>query len=95
MANRSKILVAEARRELDQMKIDVLKQIGYNVDVSQPESAKYEIAKELGIPLSETDNGDLTARQAGKIGGPIGGNMVKEMIRLAQQQLAQGNQPKV
>ncbi|QTD41920.1 alpha/beta-type small acid-soluble spore protein [Sporosarcina sp. Te-1] len=95
MTKRSKILVPEARPELDQMKVDVLKQKGYDVDASQPDSAKYEIAKELGIPLSDNDNGDLTARQAGKIGGPIGGNMVKEMIRLAQQQLAEDNQPKL
>lgn len=30
---------------------------------------KFEVAKELGIPLTKGDNGDITARQAGAIGG--------------------------
>ena len=29
---------------------------------------KFEVAKELGIPLSKEDNGDLTAREAGTLG---------------------------
>ena len=28
---------------------------------------KFEVAKELGIPLSKEDNGDLTAREAGTL----------------------------
>lgn len=48
---------------------------------------KYEIAKELGIPLNKGDNGNLTSKQTDTIGGPIGGNMVREMIKLAQEQL--------
>ena len=32
---------------------------------------KFEIAKEVGVKLKEGDNGDLTAREAGKIGGGI------------------------
>ena len=37
---------------------------------------KYEVASELGVPLKDGYNGDLTSRQAGQIGG----NMVKKMI---------------
>ena len=37
---------------------------------------KYEIASELGINLKQGYNGDITARQAGSIGG----EMVKRMI---------------
>ena len=37
---------------------------------------KTEAAKELGINLGQTYNGDLTAKQAGSIGG----RMVKKMI---------------
>ncbi|KKM09022.1 spore protein [Clostridiales bacterium PH28_bin88] len=52
---------------------------------------KYEVARELGIPLSPGYNGDLPSREAGriggKIGGKIGGHMVRDMIRLAEQQL--------
>lgn len=32
---------------------------------------KYEIAKEVGVPLDEEYNGDITTREAGKIGGGI------------------------
>ncbi len=35
------------------------------------ESMKYEVAKEVGVPLKQGYNGDLTAREAGKIGGTI------------------------
>ncbi len=37
---------------------------------------KMEAANEVGVPLKEGYNGDLTARQAGSIGG----QMVKKMI---------------
>ncbi len=45
---------------------------------------KYEIARELGINLKQGDNGDLTARE----NGYVGGYMVKRMIRQAEQQMA-------
>jgi hypothetical protein len=32
---------------------------------------KYEIAKEVGVNLKQGYNGDLTSREAGKIGGNI------------------------
>ncbi|GAW27601.1 MULTISPECIES: alpha/beta-type small acid-soluble spore protein [unclassified Carboxydocella] len=44
---------------------------------------KFEVAQELGIPLNEEDNGDLTTRQVGKIGG----TMVKRLIELGQRAL--------
>ena len=37
---------------------------------------KMEVANELGVPLKNGYNGDLTARQAGSVGG----QMVKKMI---------------
>jgi hypothetical protein len=87
MAKKNKILVPSARGELDKLKSRVMKEQGYNVDTNNPNDVKYEIADELGIPLKRGYNGKLTAEQAGKIGGPIGGNMVKEMIRMAQEQM--------
>ncbi|MBE1553367.1 alpha/beta-type small acid-soluble spore protein [Sporosarcina limicola] len=87
MARNNKILVPAARLALDQLKADVMKAQGYDVDSSTPDNVKFEIAEELGIPLTKGYNGKLTAEQAGKIGGPIGGNMVKEMVRLAQEQM--------
>ncbi len=87
MANRNKILVPSAREELDKLKARVMKEQGYEVDMDKPDDVKYEIAEELSIPLKKGYNGKLTAEQAGKIGGPIGGSMVKEMIRMAQEQM--------
>ena len=87
MARNNKILVPEARKELDQLKARVMKEKGYNVNATQPHDVKYEIANELGIPLTKGNNGKLTSEEAGKIGGPIGGNMVKEMVRMAQEQM--------
>ena len=40
---------------------------------------KQEVASELGVPLKEGYNGDLTSRQAGSIGG----EMVKKMISIS------------
>lgn len=87
MARNNRILVPEAREGLNRLKAKVMKEKGYPVDPAKPDGVKYEIAKEQGIPLKEGYNGQLTSEQAGKIGGPIGGNMVKEMIRMAQEQM--------
>ena len=45
---------------------------------------KYEVASELGVPLSEGYNGDLTSRQ----NGSVGGYMVKKMIDQQEIQMA-------
>ena len=44
---------------------------------------KQEVASEIGVPLKEGYNGDLTSRQAGSIGG----EMVKKMIMKQEQQM--------
>jgi small acid-soluble spore protein F (minor alpha/beta-type SASP) len=51
---------------------------------------KFEVAEELGIRLDRGYNGEITAREAGRIGGHIGGNMVKVLIRHAEEALARG-----
>ena len=48
------------------------------------ERFKYEVADELGVPLSNGYNGDLTAKQ----NGSVGGYMVKKMIEAQERQLA-------
>lgn len=45
---------------------------------------KMEVASELGVPLSEGYNGDLTSRQ----NGSVGGYMVKRMIEAQEKQMA-------
>ncbi|MFD1204369.1 MULTISPECIES: alpha/beta-type small acid-soluble spore protein [Sporosarcina] len=87
MAKKNKLLVPEAKSQVDQLKCEVMRSKGYRANCSNPDSIKFEVAEELGIPLSNGNNGNLTAEQAGKIGGTIGGSMVKEMVRLAEKQL--------
>lgn len=78
---RRRLLVPEARSALDQLKADVM-------NTFTPEQAKFESAQRQQIPLQQDgDNGELTAREAGKVGGPIGGQMVKKLIAMAQMQM--------
>ena len=44
---------------------------------------KEEVATELGVPLKDGYNGDLTSKQAGSIGG----EMVKKMIMKQEEQM--------
>ncbi|UOR13623.1 alpha/beta-type small acid-soluble spore protein [Halobacillus amylolyticus] len=84
---RNKILVPEARKDLDLLKARVMKGKGYDANMTTPNDVKYEVAKEQGIPLKKGYNGQITSEQAGKVGGPIGGNMVKEMVKMAQEKM--------
>ena len=45
---------------------------------------KYEVASEIGVPLTDGYNGDLTSAQ----NGYVGGYMVKKMIEKAEQEMA-------
>lgn len=47
------------------------------------ENMKQEVASELGVPLKQGYNGDLTAKQAGSVGG----EMVKRMIQAQTNQM--------
>jgi propanediol dehydratase small subunit len=84
---RRRILVPEARNAVDHLKGEVMQQAGYPVDKDNPNNVKYEVAKELDVPLNQGYNGHIKAEQAGQIGGNIGGKMVREMIKMAQQSL--------
>ena len=48
------------------------------------DKVKSEVASELGVPLSDGYNGDLTSRQ----NGSVGGYMVKKMIEQQEKQMA-------
>jgi hypothetical protein len=84
-----RLVVPGAEQSLDQFKAQVMRQQGYQAPPDRPDMVKYEVARSLGIPLEPGNNGNLTTEQAGKIGGQIGGTMVRELIRMAQQQLVQ------
>lgn len=44
---------------------------------------KYEVASEVGVNLKDGYNGNISARDAGKIGG----NMVRKLIQTAENQM--------
>ncbi len=44
---------------------------------------KYEVASEVGVNLKNGYNGDISAKDAGKIGG----NMVRKLIQQAENQM--------
>lgn len=58
------------------------------VEVPQAREAlnrfKMEVANELGVPLKQGYNGDLTSRQ----NGSVGGEMVRRMIRRQEEQMS-------
>lgn len=45
---------------------------------------KYEVANELGVPLSDGYNGNLTSKQ----NGSVGGMMVKKMIEAQEKAMS-------
>ena len=45
---------------------------------------KFEVANEIGVPLKEGYNGDLTSKQ----NGSVGGYMVKKMIEAQERQMS-------
>ena len=58
------------------------------VEVPEAKSAldrfKYEVATEIGVPLTDGYNGNLTSKQ----NGSVGGYMVKKMIEAQERQMA-------
>jgi small acid-soluble spore protein F (minor alpha/beta-type SASP) len=53
---------------------------------------KYEVAGELDLTDRVQARGwpEMTSRDCGKIGGRIGGNMVRVMVRYAEEALGKG-----
>ena len=47
------------------------------------EKFKYEVANEVGVNLKNGYNGDISSRDAGKIGG----NMVRKLIEKAENEM--------
>lgn len=87
-------LVPGSGTSLDYFKATVMQKKGYAVNPNEPNNVKFAVAKSIGVPLQQGYNGHLSTEDAGKIGGEIGGAMVREMIRMAQESLVrQGSQP--
>ena len=47
---------------------------------------KMEVANEIGVPLKQGYNGDLTSKQTGSIGG----EMVRQMIKRQEESMSNG-----
>lgn len=90
MARRSsrRLVVPGAEKAMDAFKVEMMRREGYNVNPNRPDDVKYEVARNLGVPLTRGYNGELTTESVGLVGGKIGGTMVREMVRLAKEQLA-------
>ena len=60
----------------------------HKVEVPEAKGAldkfKFEVANELGVPLTDGYNGNLTSKQ----NGSVGGYMVKKMIEAQARQMA-------
>lgn len=93
VGRRKNYAVPGVEQAMQSFKADVMKREGYVVDPNRPDDVKYEVAEELGVPLHSSQNGHLTTESVGHIGGKIGGSMVREMIRLAQEKIANKEQP--
>ena len=66
----------------------------YSNKVTVPEAKgalnrfKFEVANELGVPLTDGYNGNLTSKQ----NGSVGGEMVRKMIAEQERQMSGGAQ---
>jgi small acid-soluble spore protein D (minor alpha/beta-type SASP) len=86
-------VVPGAEKGLDAFKTEVMRREGYPVNPNRPDDVKYEVARDIGVPLQPGGNGALTTESAGHVGGKIGGTMVREMIRLAQERMSKREEP--
>lgn len=87
--NKELFLTATLSRNVGNKKMEEFIMASRN-RVSVPEAKeamnrfKYEVANEIGVPLKQGYNGDLTSYQ----NGSVGGMMVKKMIAEQQKQMA-------
>ncbi|MBX6351845.1 MAG: alpha/beta-type small acid-soluble spore protein [Thermoflavifilum sp.] len=88
MGRRRRLLVPEARAAMDALRGSVMAD-----ETKQPNADVADVARQVGVPYNERDNGEMTTRQAGKIGGEIGGSMVRRLIAIAEQQMAERGGP--
>lgn len=88
MARKRRRLLIEGAQAVDRLQTDVMnRELG--TSFVNKEDVKVELAKQLDIPYqSRGSNGDLRAEDAGKIGGKMGGLLVKELVRMSMESLS-------
>ncbi|MCH5583486.1 small, acid-soluble spore protein, alpha/beta type [Shimazuella sp. AN120528] len=79
-------LVASSRNQLDQLQTKLLSE-DLGRSFTSKDEAKLELAKELGVPLKPGSNRDLRSEDAGKVGGAMGGRLVKELVAMSLKSL--------
>ena len=103
MANDHRFLEPKAKNAMEKLKIKVANET-LGCEMEQQVTAKnydsvlnqkkYEVAEELGLKdkIEQVGWENMTTKEVGKIGGhmggKIGGNMVKELITMAETQMA-------
>lgn len=93
--SRGNPLVPESKEALARLRAEVASEIGVPTSrVTEthegPDVITQGIAHMYGVPLKEDYNGQLTSHDAGRLGGHVGGQMVKRLIAQAQSLLADG-----
>ncbi|SFX72527.1 Small, acid-soluble spore protein, alpha/beta type [Thermoactinomyces sp. DSM 45891] len=85
---RKRLLVGSARSEVDRLQTDVLnRKLG--TAFTSREDLKVEIARQFDIPYqSKGSNRSMRAEDAGKMGGTMGGILVKELVRMSMETLS-------
>jgi small acid-soluble spore protein D (minor alpha/beta-type SASP) len=83
-------LVADSRYQLDHLQTKLISE-DLGRSFANKEEAKLELAKELGVPLKSGSNRDLRSKDAGKVGGAMGGRLVKELVAMSLKSLQKNN----
>ena len=89
MCRRQSMIIDKYQKKCQEVKIMASNNNSGSNRMAVPEAKeamkrfKEEVASELGVPLKDGYNGDLTSKQAGSIGG----EMVKKMIMKQEQQM--------
>jgi small acid-soluble spore protein D (minor alpha/beta-type SASP) len=94
--SRNRPLVPESKQGLAQLRVEVANEIGLPVSgeaesQAKPDAVTRAAAAEYGVPLQNEYNGGLTSHDAGRLGGHVGGKMVKRLIAQAESLLAQSD----
>ncbi|MHB1626927.1 MAG: small, acid-soluble spore protein, alpha/beta type [Bacilli bacterium] len=90
---RRRLLVPEARKALQSMKLDIMADAAKSAaekrgdpPAGRPSADRSWTVQQSGV--REPDGGSMTTKEAGAKGGAVGGNMVKRLVELAQKELA-------
>lgn len=94
--SRNRPLIPESREGLNQLKVEVAHEIGLPVagqpqNQAGPDAVTRAAATEYSVPLKEGYNGGLTSHDAGRLGGHVGGQMIKRLIAQAETLLTQSD----